>query len=54
MKKGKLRPMSSSSNGNSYPCKSKVEGEVVGSRPHLLCNSPKERKERKSNGRLGS
>jgi hypothetical protein len=47
-----FRTMNSSSNGTSFPCKtrSKVEGEVVGSRPTIcLCNFQLKNKNRKQN-----
>ncbi|KAM3689940.1 hypothetical protein ACJW31_09G083400 [Castanea mollissima] len=46
LKELSLQPVSSSSNGTSFPCNSQVEGQVIGSRPNgSVCDLPIERKE---------
>ena len=46
LKELSLQPVSSSSNGTSFPCMSQVEGLVIGSRPNgSVCDLPIERKE---------
>ncbi|KAL0011391.1 hypothetical protein SO802_006499 [Lithocarpus litseifolius] len=46
LKELSLQPVSSSSNGISFPCNSQVEGQVIGSRPNgSVCDLPIERKE---------
>ena len=39
-----LQPMSSSSNGTSFPCKSKVEGKIVIHSTSFLASQPKHKK----------
>nr|XP_023903305.1 ring canal kelch protein-like isoform X1 [Quercus suber]XP_023903306.1 ring canal kelch protein-like isoform X1 [Quercus suber] len=46
LKELSLQPVSSSSNGTSFPCNSQVEGQAIGSRPNdSMCDLPIERKE---------
>lgn len=45
-------PLRSNTNGTSSPCKSRVEGEVMGSQPiGCMCDSPIKRENRKKNKR---